>query len=545
MQSGPERADDLFVQTTDAARRGVPGAIGVLGAPPLLVVAGLVLLHVVTSLLGAGSHAALLLYGVVEAGAALTAALVSFRASRAHAAGDPGRTVWLLLGLGALSWGLGEVAFAVQDVMGIETDGTSWTDLPFLGWNLFSVAASMVHLRRWAKFHLGVRAALDGALLGLSLLTVAWVLWLGSAVAAYRQPLVELLVPVSYPVLDVVYLTAVLMVLRGGLTRPRCLVVVGAAAMAVADGTYFYGVTTPDGFQTGNLADLLWTTCFAMLALAARERALTPSRDTARPESSWEILIPYAALVPAAVFGAVRMWTQVDRFVLVLLVTMTVLAILRQFLVLDDHRRLLATTERQRELLEVVANVDSLTGLANRRRFSERLAEAVRSSLSTGVPVVVAFVDLDRFKVVNDTLGHQAGDELLKAVADRLASCVRAGDCAARWGGDEFAFLVTDPHADADAVVARLRAVMALPFQVAGTRLPASASIGAVRELPSSLRAATGPDAAPAATPDAELATAPDVTDLVDALLAAADAQMYLVKGTPRERPRVPLPENR
>nr|WP_240897950.1 GGDEF domain-containing protein [Kineococcus vitellinus] len=189
----------------------------------------------------------------------------------------------------------------------------------------------------------------------------------------------------------------------------------------------------------------------------------------------------------------------------------------RQFLVLDDHRRLLRVAEQQRAALDALAHVDPLTGLENRRRFGERLQEAVRAALAQGRPVLVAFVDLDRFKQVNDTLGHQAGDDLLRGVADRLRGCLRTGDCAARWGGDEFAFLVTDPGVDAAAVVARLRAAMSEPFEIAGTRVRATASIGAVAEDPRDLPV-SGPPAA-----------------VVEALLAAADARMYAVKRARRD----------
>nr|WP_240895837.1 GGDEF domain-containing protein [Kineococcus siccus] len=156
-----------------------------------------------------------------------------------------------------------------------------------------------------------------------------------------------------------------------------------------------------------------------------------------------------------------------------------------------------------------MAHTDLLTGLANRRLFSQRLSGAAAEAQRQQTPLTVAFVDLDRFKVVNDTLGHAAGDELLRAVAQRLVACVRAGDCAARWGGDEFAFLVTEPGVAADAVVERLRAAIATPFSIAGTVLNASASIGAVSEVP---------------------LPGQDVEHVVDALLAAADAEMYVVK---------------
>ncbi len=124
---------------------------------------------------------------------------------------------------------------------------------------------------------------------------------------------------------------------------------------------------------------------------------------------------------------------------------------------------------------------DPLTGLANRALFRDRLDHAIRRARRTDdPPPVVAFIDLDDFKVVNDTLGHAAGDELLSTVADRIRSCLRAGDTPARLGGDEFAVLLEDPlddHVVAE-VAERLLQVIAQPLTVHGTELRVSASIG-------------------------------------------------------------------
>lgn len=143
-----------------------------------------------------------------------------------------------------------------------------------------------------------------------------------------------------------------------------------------------------------------------------------------------------------------------------------------------------ATTALERaELLEEVhrqAMLDPLTGLANRRLFSERLSSRLGRRRTDWLAVL--FLDLDRFKVVNDTLGHSAGDELLRQAAERLRGSIRDGDLVARLGGDEFTVLVTgapdedDVHALADRVLSAFRE----PMQVAGHDVYVRASIGAV-----------------------------------------------------------------
>ncbi len=133
------------------------------------------------------------------------------------------------------------------------------------------------------------------------------------------------------------------------------------------------------------------------------------------------------------------------------------------------------------------AHHDSLTGLPNRVLFMHRLQQALDERGSSKVAVI--FLDLDGFKVVNDSLGHEYGDRLLVAVAERLRSDLLAGDLLARFGGDEFTVLpdhVTEPS-DATRMAERLQATLAAPFAVNGHTLVVSASLGIVlssAELP-------------------------------------------------------------
>jgi diguanylate cyclase (GGDEF)-like protein len=151
------------------------------------------------------------------------------------------------------------------------------------------------------------------------------------------------------------------------------------------------------------------------------------------------------------------------------------------------HRtgRLLRLTfqwDRSHRALEFAATHDTLTGLANRQAFLARLAEIAK--LAEGEAAVL-FIDLDRFKPVNDELGHLAGDRALQAVADRLQGALRPGDLVARIGGDEFAVLcerVADPG-DVSTVADRLIAELAAPIHLDdGYEVAITASIG-VTEL--------------------------------------------------------------
>jgi diguanylate cyclase (GGDEF)-like protein/PAS domain S-box-containing protein len=130
--------------------------------------------------------------------------------------------------------------------------------------------------------------------------------------------------------------------------------------------------------------------------------------------------------------------------------------------------------------IEILAFHDALTGLPNRVEFHNRLVQAIARAKRAEMPVALYFIDLDQFKVVNDTLGHALGDALLVAVAQRLQSCVRASDTVARIGGDEFAILQTDPfNAQGAAELARkVLRVMSAPFRLADRDVHTSPSIG-------------------------------------------------------------------
>ncbi|WP_199515007.1 putative bifunctional diguanylate cyclase/phosphodiesterase [Nucisporomicrobium flavum] len=123
---------------------------------------------------------------------------------------------------------------------------------------------------------------------------------------------------------------------------------------------------------------------------------------------------------------------------------------------------------------------DSLTGLASRALFLTRLERAFIAASEAGAGVAVLFVDLDRFKVVNDSLGHAAGDQLLVGVAERITACLRSADTAARLGGDEFAVLLPMAHGVTEALPVAERILQALrePFELAGKETYVSCSIG-------------------------------------------------------------------
>jgi len=140
--------------------------------------------------------------------------------------------------------------------------------------------------------------------------------------------------------------------------------------------------------------------------------------------------------------------------------------------VTESRRR---TTE-----LEKLAQFDELTGLANRTLFAEQLTRAIGRSQRKTAPLAALFIDLDRFKSVNDTLGHDTGDALLCQIAERLKSNLRVGDFCGRWGGDEFVVCLEDfgEAANAAAAAQKLLLVLSEKYEIGSSEVYATPSIG-------------------------------------------------------------------
>jgi diguanylate cyclase (GGDEF)-like protein len=158
---------------------------------------------------------------------------------------------------------------------------------------------------------------------------------------------------------------------------------------------------------------------------------------------------------------------------------------LRRKSALDAARRAIESrSDAERRALEQElrhqAFHDSLTGLANRPLFEDRLSHALALARRRGPEFAVLFLDLDDFKTINDSLGHARGDDLLRAVAQRIAGIIRPSDIAARLGGDEFALLIEllRDGEDASTIARRILEALALPFSIGGYELRVTASVG-------------------------------------------------------------------
>ena len=198
--------------------------------------------------------------------------------------------------------------------------------------------------------------------------------------------------------------------------------------------------------------------------------------DAAPVESVLEVYSDVTELV-------VRMERGQWKIIAVVLGAMALIYLLLQ-LILARYQRLLAEKERERaaqeERIRHQAYHDALTGLPNRASFTEHLEEAMRRAKRAGWPLAILFLDLDLFKRVNDSLGHDAGDRLLRVAAERIRRAVREADMLFRMGGDEFTVLLEDVRGpeEAAAVAGRVLEGIAEPLQLQHHEIAVTASIG-------------------------------------------------------------------
>ena len=162
---------------------------------------------------------------------------------------------------------------------------------------------------------------------------------------------------------------------------------------------------------------------------------------------------------------------------------------------------------------------DSLTGLPNKSKFSEQLRESINRSIRSGQQFALMFVDLDRFKIINDSMGHDAGDQLIRITGERLSSLTREKDILFRWGGDEFTIILEniDNLDDVSTITERIIKGMSSPISIAKQELVITTSIG--------------------------IAVYPNDSDSAEALIKNADAAMYHAKGSGRNRYEFYTPE--
>lgn len=407
------------------------------------------------------------------------------------------RLAWGLLGTGMASWALASIYWSAVLKGMAEPPYPSVADALYLGFYPPAYIALLLLIRPHAR---GLTASLwlDGVIGVLAISATGAAFLVPAIVADTSGGTAVVATNLAYPICDVTLIALVFGGFAVSSWRPgRALAFIGCGLVIFAVADTIYLLQTANGtFEEGKWLDSLWPAGMVILALAAWR---APVRPVEQVDRTWPILaMPLPLLFALSSVGVLVLgnFGHTNAPATVLAGATVVVALMRLMLSFREIR-LLSESHRQ-------AKTDELTGLPNRRHFFERLEHELALA-SDEQPLAVVIADLDRFKELNDGLGHGAGDSLLQQLGLRVLDVLRDGDMVARLGGDEFAVLMPGCGAEgAQRVVEEMRRVTDEPFAIDGLLFKVDASVG--------------------------VAIAPEHGNDADTLLARADVAMYRAK---------------
>ena len=447
---------------------------------------------------GASEHTVLVVNNLLQTVSALVAGLVcaARRLAGSTPAGAADGSRWPLPSSG---WGAGQAYWSWSEIVAkAETPFPSIADVGFLVFPL-AAAVAVVSFQRGTSFgRARLRAVSDGLIVATALFILSWALVLGPVYQTGGDTTFAFVVALAYPIGDLIVMALVLLLLSRmvGNRGPMLILSAGLLAMVIADSGFAY-LSTSGNYHTGSIIDVGWVAAFLLCAVAA-------VADTAGAHRTHEfagvtriaLFLPILPFVGGGLVIASQAWgSNFDHVLIVAGVLLLGLVAMRQTVVLSENSELVETVNQREEQLRHQAFHDPLTGLANRLLFRDRLEHAASLRPRDDDPeLTVLFLDLDDFKLVNDRLGHAAGDKLLVDVAERLRACLRKGDTVARLGGDEFAVLLQDDFEGPDQLGRRVIDAMEMPFQLGplGRRSPPRSALPACRSTATLPRSPTG-----------------------------------------------------
>jgi diguanylate cyclase len=397
------------------------------------------------------------------------------------------RLGWRILGTGFAVFTLGDLYSSL--VVG-DQSGPSGGDVLWLSFYLLTYLAIGQLIRgRVTRFH--PSTWLDGAVGGLGAAALATALALGPVLTVTGGSFAVVATNLAYPTADL--LMIVLLVTAGTAARMRDVswwaLLAGIAVFTVGDIRFMF-LDAAGSYSEGGWLDISWPLGAVLVGLGS----CVAGRPSVTHAATRHFVIPAAftgGSIGLLVYGQGR---TLPTVAIALAVASLAAAAARVTLTV---REVVSLAESRRE-----ARTDDLTGLANRRNLFECLG---RELDRPGATTALLLLDLDRFKEVNDSLGHLAGDRLLHAISNRLAPVVPSGALLARLGGDEFAVVLPQTALiPATELAERLRVVLREPFTIEQMLIPVDVSIG--------------------------VACAPEHAGTAEAMLTCADIAMYRAK---------------
>ena len=386
----------------------------------------------------------------------------------------PGRLAALLLGLSLLSWSIGDVILTVQSIGGATPPTPSWSDAFYIAFYPLAYAAVVLFMRGQSN-RITMTNWLDGAIAGLGAAAICAAFVFSDGLQLGGTSTVATVTDLAYPIGDALLLGLIIggfAVLSGRERAPWMLLACGVALNVFGDSSNLL----QHSFGSTSIGTVLnafaWPTAIILMCSAVwlRRKPVNPMALD-RPTGFALPMIASMAALSLLVAGTLF---PVDRLPLALAVA-TLLAVGVR-LVLSVRGLEEISQERHRQSV-----TDELTGLWNRRYLFQVLDTffAGYDQDPTDQSLAFLFVDLDRFKEINDSFGHPAGDELLRQLGRRLSDSLREGDLLVRLGGDEFAVVLSGAGIEyATSVAERLTHSLHEPFELHAVSANIGASIG-------------------------------------------------------------------
>jgi len=385
------------------------------------------------------------------------------------------RLIPLMLGLGILSWSIGDTVQAVESAGGATPPVPSVADAFWLGfYPLVYFALALLTRRQLSR--MSVTTWLDGAVAGLGAAALCACFAFNTVLHAIGGDASTVATDLAYPIGDALLLviavggTAVI----PGKKSPQWILIASAIGVATVGDTFNLFASSGSASHLGVIADgIAWPTTVLLISFSVWVRPLKVKAADRRDTPGF--LLPGLGACAGLTILLVDTLHQVTP-VAIGLATATLITVgLRLAISVRELRRI--TQKRHREAI-----TDDLTGLGNRRQLFNLLDAYFADYDDPETPnrqLSLLYVDLDHFKEINDSFGHAAGDEVLRQLGPRLLSQLRQGDRLVRVGGDEMAVLVFDARADDALVVAnRIIAELDRPFEIDTISVRVGASIG-------------------------------------------------------------------